>query len=162
MLIKNTNITELTEALVRVNEKYEGNVRFNDIKPINQADTRFKMTLRVVSSKGPGHKLSQRAWKDKQRRLVAACWHVHGDYFDCLFDINPKVEIRTGGFIYKSKRDNWEDIQVGSMMFPAYMSDLCECGNEEDFGRLIKKNLQEAEVKTINQKDLSALGNRKV
>ncbi len=156
MLIKNTNISELTEALVKVNEKYEGNVKFREIKAQNTVGTRYRLTLQVVSTKGPGHRLGQThpSWTTrsgkpyKQKRLIYACWHVHGDYFDCLFNINPKVEIRVGrqSTVYKSKRDNWEDFQVGSMMYPAMMSELCDCGNEPE----------EPKVKMVNQKDLSA------
>ncbi len=168
MLIKNTSITELTEALVKVNEKYDGNIKFNEIETQNQAGTRFRLTLRVISSKGPGHRLGyNHPWRGrngkpyKQKRLIYACWHVHGDFFDCLFDINSKVEIIVGrlGTIYKSKRDNWEDFSVGSMMYPAMMSELCDCGNETDNvfeAAQINENLQKSNVKMVNQGDLLA------
>jgi len=167
MLIKNTSIIELTEALVKVNEKYDGNIKFREIEAKNQAETRFRLTLQVVTTKGPGHRVgathptwTTRSGKPyKARRLIYACWHVHGDYFDILFNINPKVEIRVGGqgknVVYKSKEDNWEDFDVGSRMFPAMLSELCDCG-KNDFGKLIKENLQEVKIKTVRQGDLSA------
>ncbi len=157
MLIKNTSITELTEALVKVNEKYDGNIKFREIKAQSQVETRFRLTLQVVTTKGPGHRvgytysdLKTRSGKPyKGKRMIYACWHVHGDYFDCLFDINPKVEIRVGGqgknVVYKSKKDNWEDFDVGSRMFPAMLSELCDCGKEP-----------EIKTKVVKQGNLSA------
>ena len=169
MLIKNTNISELTEALVKVNEKYDGNVKFNEIEAQNQAGTRFRLTLQVVNAKGPGHRVgfTHSTWTTrsgkpyKARRLIYACWHVHGDYFDCLFDINPKVEIRVGGqgknVVYKSKADNWEDFDVGSRMSPTMLSELCDCGNENVFeATQIDNNLQKANVKMVQQSKLSS------
>ncbi len=168
MLIKNTSIQELTEALVKVNEKYDGNIKFREIKAKNQARTRFRLTLQVVTTKGPGHRVggTHPTWTTrsgnpyKARRLIYACWHVHGDYFDILFDINPKVEIRVGGqgknVVYKSKEDNWEDFDVGSRMFPTMLSELCDCGNEPEVKTRIIKDLQEVKVKTVKQSDMSA------
>uniref|UniRef100_A0A6M3KX43 Uncharacterized protein n=1 Tax=viral metagenome TaxID=1070528 RepID=A0A6M3KX43_9ZZZZ len=166
MLIKNTSITELTEALVKVNEKYEGNVKFREIEAKNTAGTRFRLTLQVVDAKGPGHRKgfthpwTTRSGKPyKAKRLIYACWHVHGDYFDCLFDINPKVEIRVGrqGTIYRNKTDNWEDFDMGSIMYPVKLSELCDCGNENVFeAAQIDKNLRKTNIKSVRQSDLSA------
>ena len=109
---------DLFKALDKINEKYGGNVEFNRFD-----DKGF--TLRVKSSKGPGHRLSQ---SSPQKRMVSACWHVHGDFFDALFEVNPDAYVISLGDKRISKdRGNWADWNIGSRMFPMYFSEACEC-----------------------------------
>lgn len=123
--MKFTNVTQqdLEKALEVVNVKYKGNVEFNNFQPQGK---RFNCTLRVKNSRGPGARRSQ-DWNGKRRRLISACWHVHGDFFDALWDIAPDMNVFTGGMMYRDRGDNWQDMQVGSIMYPAYMSELCDC-----------------------------------
>ena len=118
MKAKNTNRNEMEAALAIVNEKYAGNIvwnRFDDGKTIN-------FTLTVKSSKDPGGRLSPQG-----RRVAAACWHVHGDFFDALFSINPDAVIISMGRKITIEAGNWQDRNLGSMMYPFMYSNACEC-----------------------------------
>lgn len=62
----------------------------------------------------------------------SACWHVHGDFFDILLDLNAKIVISAGAKkIYKNEYGqtvgNWEDWNIGSVVHPIYYSEACEC-----------------------------------
>lgn len=128
---------DLDRALTLVNEIYKGNICFKSRKTIGNSrggGLTMQFTLTVLSSKGPGHRLSfYRPWSGKQYRLAAACWHVHGDFFDALLEINPRARIITQAGrgsrtnIITKDGGNWTDLDVGSVMYPAYLSELCEC-----------------------------------
>ncbi len=126
-----TSKANIEQALFDVNKKYENNVVFNRLDRANEKDTRYNVTLRVVSSKGKGARLSAPSfWSGKQRRLVSACWHVHYDFFDAL-PTGTKVISNWGhGGKHVSiagEHGTYQDMDVGSMMLPALMSELCEC-----------------------------------
>jgi hypothetical protein len=126
---------DLHKALALVNQKYAGNVAFREIVP-NGRGTRF--TLKVVDCRKPGHRLGfeHPYWQTKTgkpykpRRLTYACWHVHGDFFDALFEINPKAKIRARKDLITINGGNWQDTNIGSQMYPQYFSEACECIKE--------------------------------
>ena len=121
-------ISELETALMRVNEKYDGNIRFKRLEQKN--GRRVLFTLTVNSSREAGHRLGNFTFSGKpQRRMAAACWHAHGDFFESLFEVNPQAVVRAG--IRKITRDagNWQDWNIGSMMQPMYYSEACECNS---------------------------------
>lgn len=122
MYIKNVTQKDLDKALKIVNKKFSNNVIWNNFKQLSK--NRFQITLRVKSSKEPGHRVSAKSFPtDKQKRLISACWHVHGEFFDAL----PKdAEIRARNLVIKPG-DAWNDCNIGSMMFPTYFSEACEC-----------------------------------
>jgi len=131
MIIRNVTENDLKEALAQINQKYENNVTWNSFKQIGK--TTFNVTLRVKDSKKAGHRIAYWAYVNgKIRRLPYACWHVHGDFFDALLEINPNAKIKTHGrYVYKEGNDvvgNWEDWNIGSIMYPLYYSEACECG----------------------------------
>ena len=83
--------------------------------------------LDVLSSRDPG---ARRSWNG--RRTKAACWHAFRDVIAELFVINPDAVVTTSMARYTS--DNWEEtypptgnVNVGSMVAPAYMPELCDC-----------------------------------
>jgi hypothetical protein len=128
-----TNFTweQLEAALAVVNGRYLGNVKL--IKGTERPAWR-RFTLRVHSSKGPGAKLSISAWKT--RRSVAACWHVHGDFFDALWHLEGGL---VGAYYIEAGRvgrmrgpaDNWQDINIGCPARPVKYSESCECSWQE-------------------------------
>jgi hypothetical protein len=123
---------ELEQALEEVNKKYEGNIEWN-----RHPDT-GGFTLRVKDSHGKGGRLGfvnltyirehgyDWAWNHR-RHIINACWHVHGDFFDCLFAINPDAVIHSNGNKITQDYGNWIDRNIGSMMYPMYYSEACEC-----------------------------------
>lgn len=118
MKAKNTNQMEMEKALQVINLKYDNNItwkRFDNGKTIN-------FTLTVKTSKGKGGRISQ-----KGRRIAAACWHVHGDFFDALFNINPDAIIVSMGNKIDINYGNWQDRNIGSMMQHFMYSESCEC-----------------------------------
>ena len=126
MLAKNTTIEELQRAMDVINaEHYDGNVIFRDH---NMVGRRIRFTLRVKDSKGPGHRLGFCLTSTgKQRRLPCACWHVHGHFFDALFEIQPNAVIVSGKNKISIDGGNWQDRNIGSMFRPMMFSEACEC-----------------------------------
>lgn len=64
------------------------------------------------------------------RRIAAACWHVHGDFFDALLKIQPNAVIVTRGgpgAVIDKNGGNWQDCNIGSRMSPMMFSEACEC-----------------------------------
>lgn len=121
MIARKCTREDLEKALKIVNKKYNKNIVFNRLDfPI--------FTLKCKSSKGKGHRLGIYENKNGTRRkLINCCWHVHGDFFDALFKVNPEAYIYSQGRRIDISRGNWEDKQIGSMMRPLYFSEACEC-----------------------------------
>lgn len=125
MYLKNGNQTDLQAALDAVNELYENNIEFKRIEPNGR---RVLFTLRVKSGLNPGHRLGFHFNNDGSRRkLASACWHVHGDFFEALFEVNPECEVTSSIGTITKDYGNWQDKQVGSMMYPVMFSELCDC-----------------------------------
>jgi hypothetical protein len=118
MKAKNCTVQELQMALEIINHKYEGNIRF---KRLDGGKTP-QFTLTVNSSKAKGGRLGQHG-----RRIAAACWHVHGDFFDALLKVNPSAVITTAFARIDADGGNWQDKNIGSIMFPMYYSEACDC-----------------------------------
>lgn len=114
---------DLIKALEVVNKRYEGNIMFNRL------DGNI-FTLKVKDSKGPGHRVHYRySWNgyEGERRSRSACWHVHGHFFDALFEINPDAVVWSCGNKITAEEGNWIDKNIGSQMFPLMYSESCEC-----------------------------------
>ena len=132
-MITNATEKEMEEALRTTNRKFDNNIKFNRFE---RQDKRIRFTLTVHSSKEAGAKRLPRldcsVWEaikiKKWRRVHAACWHVYGTFFDALFDQNPNVWVQSvyGGRMTAAS-GNWNDYQVGSIIFPYHASDCCEC-----------------------------------
>lgn len=120
MYAKNTNGQELEMALMAINRLYDGNVKFK--RGPEPKGKRLLFTLTVHDSHGKGGRLSH-----TRRRICAACWHVHGDFFDALFAINPDAEVTAIGRKITAEDGNWQDQNIGSQFQPMYHSEACEC-----------------------------------
>ena len=120
-MLTNATTDELNRALGIINKKYQDNVTFNQ-HPVS-CGKHLRFTLRVKDSKGPGARLSQQG-----RRMTSTCWHVHGDFFDALIDLNHDIYIKTGGDKRVSYQGgNWQDWNIGSRMYPLFFSEACKC-----------------------------------
>lgn len=126
-----TTTQEVQKALDIVNQKYNGNVEF---KRFDNTSRSVSFTLKVKSSRGKGHRESfaMVPYGHQPRRMVAACWHVHGDFFDALLALNPAAVIRSLDLkIYKDAygvvQGNWQDRNIGSQVHPIAHSIACEC-----------------------------------
>jgi len=120
MIAKNVTKEELEQALDSINVLYDNNVCWN--RPPEKKGRGWLFTLRVHSSKGPGHRLGYTG-----RRMASACWHVHGEFFDALLKINPDAVITTCRHTINSAGGNWADYNIGSQWRTLYASAACEC-----------------------------------
>jgi len=116
----NATIQQLNEALNFVNQKFDNNVQFKEIKQISSKRVNF--TLRVKNSSSPGAKIGYSG-----RKTIAACWHVHGYFFEYLFLTCKDVYIISQGKKMKDNSDNWQDQNVGNKYNPVFYSTLCNC-----------------------------------
>jgi len=131
MKYSNCTAKDLEAALNLINKHiYGGNIAFRRL------DNK-KFTLRVKSSYGPGHRINTTflMGMSKIKHLPYACWHVHGDFFDALFMINPKARIRTSRSLITKDGGNWEDFNAGSQLNPIAFSFACDCGVKERYKR---------------------------
>ena len=125
MIARKCTQEDLFKALSIINLKYADNVQFNRFDFPN-------FTLRVKDSHKAGHRFGFNATASgKKRYLVSTCWHVHGDFFDALFKVNPDAYIWSGGRRIDITQGNWEDRNIGSVMSPLMYSDACECNSNE-------------------------------
>jgi len=132
MIARGCEKADLEAALKAVNVIYGGNITFKWLEADGKG---WAFTLGVVSSKGPGHR---RSWNGR-RRIAAACWHVHGWFFEELFKVAPTAKIwssffrrlddSTSGWI-TAEGGNWSDGNIGSMMDPCRYSEACDCAEE--------------------------------
>ena len=116
-------VEDLKKALELTNKKYDGNIRFKRLDfPI------FTLTVNSTADGKKGYRISA---SNTQRKVSAACWHVHGDFFDNLFSINPKAYARvstpTGERSITKDSGNWEDRNIGSYYYPMLFSKACNC-----------------------------------
>lgn len=131
LIIITTNASEkqMQQALLLLNQMYDDNIEF---KTLNPKGNRFSFTLTVKDSKGQGARLSTPRYlgdnaNGQQRRIKAACWHVHGDFFDLLFQDCPDAVIRSQRKKITKEEGNWQDWNIGSQMYPFYYSEACMC-----------------------------------
>ena len=124
MIITGVSYKDLAAALDGVSVMYGGNIIWNRTpESLNKAGTRWRLTLRCISSKRPGHSIRDNPFSGSTRNLVSACWHAHGRFFDAL---PAGAVIHAGGRVFMAG-DPWKDYNIGSQMFPAHASGCCGC-----------------------------------
>jgi hypothetical protein len=102
-------------AINRVNEAKGYRIRLETDK---QDRKWYHFTIRSAESGIPGSRYSYSG-----RRLTAASWHAHGFIFDEIFKIEPDAVIKSLKKEITKDYGNWEDIKIGSMVCPMYMSE---------------------------------------
>lgn len=131
MKVRDVSTAQIREIVTAVsNELYEGNIitdRLDDESSSRTIWTTF--TLRVLSSKGRGHKVNRATG----RRSVGACWHAHRDVLAAFFDRYPDARVQSMYATYMNRisfLDKFPEtgyINVGSKMFPLLAKEACEC-----------------------------------
>ena len=139
MLITHATQQQIALALEAIQSKYDNNLMFNNFTTLSS--NRHQVTLRVRDSRGKGARLgsyqnqldsllrptnSYEAWR-KRRHMTSACWHVHGGFFEALFALAPEAVIISRGSKITQDSRNWEDYDIGSVMYPYMASEACEC-----------------------------------
>jgi len=121
MIVKNVTFGELEKALAEINEKmFDGNIVWKRAPEAYRGHIRFTLTVNDSSMKG-----GRRGFSGK--RVSAACWHVHGHFFDAVFNIERKAIFQALGNTITLEYGNWEDSNAGSMVNPKAFSDMCDC-----------------------------------
>ena len=126
MIAKNCTLLDLDRTLSQVNSKFDDNIKF---KRLEMKGKNILFTLTVKDSRAPGSRTSASAFHSN-RRVSAACWHVHGYFFEELFKVNPDAIVISGGKKSITKDSgNWKDWQIGSQIYPIMYSEACDCNN---------------------------------
>jgi hypothetical protein len=121
----------LYDALDKVNQDYDGNIVFKRGPELfgsmyhHNGRNKYIFTLKVADSSKAGARRSRSG-----RRIAAACWHVHGHFFDALFDLDPDAVVKTsftGNRTITADQGNWIDANIGNAWYPFYYSEACEC-----------------------------------
>jgi len=120
MRIKNVTSKELEQALKETNKQFKDNVTWNRF---DKKGSQFIVTLKVKDSNGAG---ARRGFHNR-RKLISACWHVHGTFFDELLSINENAVILPAGYRIDKNGGNWQDRNIGSIINPMYFSEACDC-----------------------------------
>ncbi|MCW3994949.1 MAG: hypothetical protein NWE98_02215 [Candidatus Bathyarchaeota archaeon] len=130
MIISRITKNEIETAFQKINAKYNNNLVLNCE---TLSATRHRVRIRAVPKKqrksDDGVKLGYNG-----RLTAAACWHVHGYFFDELLALQPKTIIRALKRKIYAKNGrifgNWQDWNCGSILNPKMASDYCMCGKE--------------------------------
>lgn len=114
------------------NEKYNGNVRVHDDAHQLNKSSGFRGRIDVHNSRGEGARVS---WSGRHGKW--ACWHAYRDVLRAILTEYPNAIVKTSMARYDGL-EGFEDVypgtafkNIGSMMQPAYMSELCECEDDE-------------------------------
>jgi hypothetical protein len=122
-----------------------------EIRGLNLADLQviaslFEIELREVNAvkrkSGPAYRLLLRPKGQRYKRLNhtltrkvhAVCWHGHRDFMQAVFGWNPAAKILTCKARYldatdfQNKFESTGYANIGSMMYPCFYKDACECG----------------------------------
>jgi hypothetical protein len=136
----NLSTDQVREVIETVSTRdYHGNLRANRLDDASNSRTVWtEFTIRCVSSKGSGHKVSLSAmpFNGKERHLTAACWHAHRDVMKELFARYPNAKLSSAMAKYDGRADflaNFEATgyaNIGSQMFPVQARDSCDCALE--------------------------------
>lgn len=131
MKINGLSLAEFAEVVERISrETYEGNVIIHQ-DAHDAGNGKCVARIRVKDSSGTGSRRSA-----SQRRMPSACWHAYRDVIHAVLDSYPDAKIDTGMEKYHGMSEflrlypGTADQNVGSAERPAYLPDLCECGND--------------------------------
>lgn len=118
-------VEDLQKALEFINtEYYDNNIVFHSESVL---PNKFRLQCKEFKKGHRIHRSYSFEGARPDRRSKNACWHVHGYFFDALFDINPNAVIRAGNKKITASEGNWQDWNVGSNMYPVYYSESCNC-----------------------------------
>jgi len=145
MYARKTNVQEMCQALAKINEKYKDNVIFSE-NLVESKKIRFRLKVLHSHERGGRFHLTT----DKGHCSPFACWHVHGDFFDALFIINPNAVIWSEGKKITKDYGNWEDKQIGIQI--SY-SESCLCNSFDRYGVETEDEL----IEKISTTDISTL-----
>lgn len=121
MIISNTEERDIDKAFKTVDKQFKKNLTVTK-EALSGTGKRWRVRLSVKDSRGSGGRIGYTG-----RRVKAACWHVHGYFFEAL-PLTSKI--KAGNLTIIGGPDgegNWQDRNVGSIIQPMYYSEACDC-----------------------------------
>lgn len=128
MIITGITTSELHAVVEKLNAPalYDGNIVVENCEAKSATGTRISVKLGTADSKRHGSRLASSGRHGKW-----LCWHGFRDVFRAVMEVNPEAVVRTGKAVYRGSK-GFEDVypstgrqNVGSMVEPAYMPELC-------------------------------------
>ena len=109
-------------AIDQINKDHGYQIRIKDDRNEPQSKWQYHFTI-TSNSKIPGARIS-----GSGRNIAAASWHAHGYLFDEILSLDNGARIKSAfSDVYRDKTGltvgNWQDISVGSFMYPMMMSE---------------------------------------
>ena len=153
MLATKIDIWNMKVAMARINErKYHGNIDFRFLEYKN-GRLHFRLVARTYDFFG--YRLTHAGFLHP-----SACWHAHGDFFDSVFEVEPKAKIYSAGGregLIKITKDegNWQNRNIGSDMVPLMFSNACACGIFENMKQYLGREMRSWKDFTLSIKELS-------
>lgn len=127
MIITGISTTELRDVVRKLNAgEYNGNIVVENAESLNGSGTRISVKLGTADSRAHG---SRRASSGRHGKWL--CWHGFRDVFRAVMAVNPTAVVRSGIAVYKGAEgfeSTYPDTaykNVGSMVDPSYMPELC-------------------------------------
>lgn len=132
MDIRGKNIDYDTVVSSIINSVSDNIVIHPDAKPIG--DNRYGFRGRIIARDSKGQQARRSA---SGRHGPYACWHAYRDALRAVFKVYPHAVVTTSLARYNGS-DGFESVypetankNVGSMVNPAFMSELCDCVDYE-------------------------------
>ncbi len=151
--MKATNVTQISmyRALGKINKRYNGNISFARmtvllIRSHNKETINF--TLKVDDNHGQGARVYRRFGKIK--RTHRACWHVHGYFFEALFEVCPEAVVISAGKKITKDGGNWQPVGNG-MGWAGCEENACDCNRGIASVKTIKETPDGITVKTLSK-----------
>jgi hypothetical protein len=126
MIVTGVQAHEIEQIVELVSkDQYNGSIELKSLNTLSR--NRASFTIRARDSRAHG---ARRSWQG--RRTIAACWHAHWDVLAKLFEKYPHATVKTALATYTAETFerralHTAEINIGSMMQPAYMTELCDC-----------------------------------
>jgi hypothetical protein len=127
MLVTGISLNQFRAIVNEVSASYDGNVDL-DRNTREYSYNRFRARIKTIKSVAPGSRRSASG-----RRGPYACWHVSRDVLIKVFETNEGARVQTALTTYRGADDFYDQYpetafkNIGSMVYPAYMPELCDC-----------------------------------
>lgn len=135
MLLSRVTPEQVEACIAACNTRYAGNVVGEwrvrgGVNYLSHKTPRWRGRIIVRDSRRLGARRSASG-----RRMPAACWHVFRDVIGEIMRVYPDAKVQTSLAVYTP--GTWMDkypatgwVNVGSVMEPRRMMDMCECSDE--------------------------------
>jgi hypothetical protein len=155
MLITGLSLDQFREIVNRISAStYDGNV-IVEANAYELSPTRFRARLRCNTGRGAGARTTRSG-----RHMPIACWHAYRDVLAAVFLDYPNARVQAGNsfsVVYRGAEDfavkypGTGRENIGSMMEPVTMPELCECEHEEAYTEIRPDPATVALIRQLNR-----------